>query len=76
MTIRTASPARWAPARRRTVFTALGAVLAGLVPLIGLWLRRIETRRALAKLDTEHLEDVGLTAAGARRECRKPFWRA
>ena len=68
----TASPARRALARRRTVFTAL----AGIVPVMRLWLQRIETRRALAKLDTEHLEDVGLTAAEARRECQKPFWRA
>jgi len=76
MTIRTAPPARWAPVPRRTAFAALGAALAGIVPVLRLWLQRIETRRALAKLDTERLRDVGLSAAEARRECRKPFWRA
>lgn len=76
MTIRTAPPARWATAPRRAAFAALGAALAGLVPVMRLWLQRIETRRALAKLDTERLQDVGLSAAEARRECRKPFWRA
>jgi len=56
------SPARtWAPR------------LAGLILL---WVRRHETRRALAKLDAERLADIGVGEAAARRECRKPFWRA
>tara|TARA_R110000782_G_scaffold137811_1_gene230299 strand:- start:331 stop:549 length:219 start_codon:yes stop_codon:yes gene_type:complete len=43
------------------------------------WLRlcraKTRQRRALARLDTRLLADVGLTRADAARECAKPFWR-
>ncbi|MGH7004413.1 MAG: DUF1127 domain-containing protein [Alphaproteobacteria bacterium] len=63
-------------ARGRAAIAAALAVAASLVPLVLLWIRRAETRRALARLDAERLADVGIGEAEARRECRKPFWRA
>jgi uncharacterized protein YjiS (DUF1127 family) len=40
-----------------------------------LWQGRARQRRALARLDTRLLADIGVSEAEARRECAKPFWR-
>jgi uncharacterized protein YjiS (DUF1127 family) len=40
------------------------------------WEARHATRRALAELDSHRLADIGKTAAQARHEAAKPFWRA
>jgi len=40
------------------------------------WAVRHATRRALAELDSHRLADIGKTAAQARHEAAKPFWRA
>jgi len=40
------------------------------------WRRRIEQRRALARLDARELADFGATSADVYRELRTPFWRA
>ncbi|OYW09188.1 MAG: hypothetical protein B7Z15_13120 [Rhizobiales bacterium 32-66-8] len=37
---------------------------------------RAKARRDLAQLDDLRLADVGISRAEARREARKPFWRA
>jgi len=37
--------------------------------------QRIRQRRALARLDTRLLRDIGISAEQARREAAKPFWR-
>lgn len=37
--------------------------------------RRLQSRRALARLSDQHLADVGLTRAEAEREVRLPFWK-
>ncbi|MCF3631082.1 DUF1127 domain-containing protein [Thalassospiraceae bacterium LMO-SO8] len=43
------------------------------------WLRlcrdKARQRRALARLDTRLLTDIGISPAEAARECAKPFWR-
>ena len=39
------------------------------------WHRNLTTRRALRALDTHQLRDIGLSAATAQREARRPFWR-
>lgn len=36
---------------------------------------RARTRRQLACLDPSRLEDLGISAAEARREAARPFWR-
>ena len=41
-----------------------------------IWNTRIRTRVALRKLDGQRLDDIGLSAAQASIESRKPFWRA
>ena len=40
------------------------------------WQRRVDDRRALARLDARLLADIGIDPVEARREARKPFWRA
>ncbi|MEX0969869.1 MAG: DUF1127 domain-containing protein [Paracoccaceae bacterium] len=48
------------------------------LPLIGtmvFFAERARTRRALARLDTAALTDIGISARAARREAHKPFWR-
>ena len=42
---------------------------------LALWGERQRQRRALLTLDAERLADIGISAADAWREGRKPFWR-
>ena len=49
---------------RRSPFALLSALV-----------RLQRSRVALARLDTERLADIGLTASEAEREARQPFWR-
>ena len=49
--------------------------LRSLAQLVGLWLERIHTRRALAELDEHLLRDIGRTSIEARRESAQPFWK-
>jgi uncharacterized protein YjiS (DUF1127 family) len=37
--------------------------------------QRLRQRRALAQLDQHLLRDIGISAAQARQEFEKPFWR-
>ena len=55
--------------------TAARLLATGFAGLMLLWIRRAETRRALARLDAERLRDIGIGEEAARRECAKPFWR-
>jgi uncharacterized protein YjiS (DUF1127 family) len=43
--------------------------------LVRLWRWRIHGRVELARLDGHALRDIGITAAEASHEYRKPFWR-
>lgn len=47
--------------------------------LPGLWLRRLEERRRLARMSVDYpsylLRDVGLRREDLMREAAKPFWR-
>ncbi len=38
------------------------------------WRIRRDSRRALALLTPDQLNDIGVTPEIAARECRKPFW--
>lgn len=42
---------------------------------LALWDMRARSRRALAALPPERLDDLGLTRTEARAEAAKPFWR-
>jgi uncharacterized protein YjiS (DUF1127 family) len=55
------------PPLSRLVFALAGTVLA--------WETRRQTRRALARLEPQHLRDIGLTARDAATEAAKPVWR-
>ncbi len=46
------------------------------IGLVNLWFARHRQRRALGRLDTRLLHDIGVSPATAAREARKPFWRA
>lgn len=50
--------------------------LRALDRLLGLWESRARSRRQLSGLDDAQLKDIGVSRADARREARKPFWRA
>lgn len=39
-------------------------------------LDRMQQRRALARLDTRGLDDIGLSRKEALAEARRPFWKA
>jgi uncharacterized protein YjiS (DUF1127 family) len=41
---------------------------------VGIWFRRLKTRRRLQELDARELADVGITERERRRECAKWFW--
>jgi uncharacterized protein YjiS (DUF1127 family) len=49
--------------------------LAGLFHLLRLWGARSSERKALAELERFRLDDIGITDADRRAECRKWFWR-
>jgi uncharacterized protein YjiS (DUF1127 family) len=49
--------------------------VGSLAPLVGLWLERTRTRRALAELDEHLLRDIGRSSIEARRESAQPFWK-
>ena len=40
------------------------------------WADRLHSRRALARLTAQQLQDIGTTATAAQAETQKPFWRA
>lgn len=42
--------------------------------VLSIWYRNFTTRRALARMDTERLSDIGLTEAKRVSETAKPFW--
>lgn len=54
------------PPLSRLAFRLAAQVLA--------WEERRATRRALARLDTHMLRDIGLSPDTARTECAKRFW--
>ena len=62
------APLEWRAAARR--------LFAELRTLIAEWRRRARGRRELAALSDRCLRDIGLTRYDAKREARKPFWRA
>lgn len=39
------------------------------------WASRARQRRALSRLNTDQLRDIGVTHYDAKREAAKPFWR-
>lgn len=44
--------------------------------LLKVWNARIQSRRALRKLDAHMLPDIGYTAYEIEVEASKPFWKA
>lgn len=42
--------------------------------MVATWVRRFNTRAALAKLDNAALEDIGVSYRQAFKEANKPFW--
>lgn len=47
---------------------------SGLFDCVDIWIMRARTRKALAKMSAEQMQDCALTRAEIERECAKPFW--
>jgi uncharacterized protein YjiS (DUF1127 family) len=47
---------------------------AEVVRVLARWAVRASQRRALAELEPARLEDLGISLAEMREECRKWFW--
>lgn len=47
---------------------------AGIVALVGRWLRRSRTRNEIAELSDHLLRDIGMTRLDVIAESRKHFW--
>jgi uncharacterized protein YjiS (DUF1127 family) len=48
--------------------------LGTLVATVSHWHSKSRQRQALAELDSQQLNDIGITRAAAQHEARKPFW--
>ncbi len=57
----------------RPMTPALDLALRCLV-VVTKWQDNWRSRRALARLDAHGLRDIGLSAAAAEEESRRPFW--
>jgi uncharacterized protein YjiS (DUF1127 family) len=75
MALRRPSPATL-DARLDAAAAAVVRVLWAADAVLGAWRHRHQTRRDLRDLPPHLLRDIGLTAADAEAEARKPFWRA
>lgn len=42
--------------------------------MLGMWIARARERRALSKLDSRLLRDIGVDPADAAQEAARPFW--
>ena len=67
-----AAGAGFRPSLRQTSLGVLGSLMDRLL----VWQERARQRAALASLEPHLLKDIGVSAADAEREVRKPFWRA
>ena len=47
----------------------------GIARTVAFWRARTRQRRALSRLNTDQLRDIGVTHYDAKREAAKPFWR-
>jgi uncharacterized protein YjiS (DUF1127 family) len=43
-------------------------------PTVKLWMHRYRSRRQMARLTAERLDDMGLSVEQVREEVKKPFW--
>ena len=66
--IRAPTPREWAPKG------ILANIASRAIAVLYEWQERASTRHRLMTLDGRMLKDIGLSAADAEREGRKPFW--
>lgn len=60
---------------RETIHPLAGIALQVAYKIV-VWSNRLNTRKALAKLDKTRLDDIGVNEVQAKAELCKPFWRA
>ena len=60
---------------RPTALPPLSRLLVAAAVRVLEWETRHRTRKALARLDSHALRDVGLDALSAEAEATRPFWR-
>ena len=63
------------PEGQQSALRDVGAWFRQLWALLELWHQRAHQRKQLLKLDKFQLKDIGISAADANREGRKPFWK-
>ena len=56
----------------RSSMRGLGRCIA----VLALWHRRLEGRRSIRAMTSEHIRDLDLDCIALHREAEKPFWRA
>lgn len=62
-------------ALRATTLPKLSKLAVRVAYKVMVWEERRTTRRALAWLDHDHLDDIGIDPLRAAHEADKPFWR-
>ena len=60
----------------RVLSTPFALPRLDLIATLSAWAATARQRRALAQLDAEALDDIGLTAEMAENEAQRPFWDA
>ena len=60
----------------RSPFSRRRGIAVSVVDTILMWVERNASRRALMKLDTRQLQDIGVSRFDAVKEGQKPFWRS
>jgi len=63
-----------AAAKSLRAFAKVRRFIVKALYLLVIWQERAEQRQALSELNGHMLKDIGVSAADAFREARKPFW--
>ena len=69
-------PAQIALLNEQVSLPILARASVNFAVIVTKWTTLRRTRKALLKLDTIQLNDIGLTRAQAHAEAAKPFWQA
>jgi uncharacterized protein YjiS (DUF1127 family) len=62
------------PSDQTSLSSGLRQSLGTLAATVSHWHSKSRQRQALAELDSQQLDDIGVSRSAADREARKPFW--
>jgi len=60
----------------RSSYSSMVTFSRNLRALVARWYINYRTRRQLENLDSQQLQDIGVSRGDALQELRKPFWKA